>query len=442
MPINDVAQVTVGTVAAGPTQAGFGVPLILGAVMNASFGADKLRYYTSLAGMVSDGFLTTDPEYLAAAAILSQKAPAPPPRFAVGKRTNRPTMRIVLTVLTAVVGRVYSVTINGVVKSFTAVDTVANNVATGLAAAIGTPSGFGAAVASTNTVTLTASVAGNWVRAAAANPNVDLDCQQNNADAGVAADLAAIAVVDSTWYGLTSVFSSNAEVAAIAAWAEANGKQFIADTQDSTSLGAGTSDILSTLKAANYSLTSGLYHADNGVFAGAAWQGCRLPTAPGSENWAFAPVTGVPATALTTTQQGNLDTKRGNYVYSVAGLTYAWPGKTADGNYIDVRRGRDWTIARIQTRILTLQANLAALGKKIPYTDGGIAMIENELRGQYQEGVGAGYLAPTPAPTFVVPKASAVSTTDKTNRVLNNVTFSWPLAGAINQAVVAGVVSF
>lgn len=442
MPINDVAQVTVGTVAAGPTQAGFGVPLILGAVMNASFGADKLRYYTSLAGMVSDGFLTTDPEYLAAAAILSQKAPAPPPRFAVGKRTNRPTMRIVLTVLTAVVGRVYSVTINGVVKSFTAVDTVANNVATGLAAAIGTPSGFGAAVASTNTVTLTASVAGNWVRAAAANPNVDLDCQQNNADAGVAADLAAIAVVDSTWYGLTSVFSSNAEVAAIAAWAEANGKQFIADTQDSTSLGAGTSDILSTLKAANYSLTSGLYHADNGVFAGAAWQGCRLPTAPGSENWAFAPVTGVPATALTTTQQGNLDTKRGNYVYSVAGLTYAWPGKTADGNYIDVRLGRDWTIARIQTRILTLQANLAALGKKIPYTDGGIAMIENELRGQYQEGVGAGYLAPTPAPTFVVPKASAVSTTDKTNRVLNNVTFSWPLAGAINQAVVAGVVSF
>src|SRR5438105_12709092 len=108
MPISDVAQVTVGTTAAGPTQQGFGVPLILGACANATLGTDKLRYYTSLAGMVSDGFLTTDPEYMAAAQVFAQKQPAPPPKLAVGKRTNKPTTRWIIDVLQAGNGKRYS----------------------------------------------------------------------------------------------------------------------------------------------------------------------------------------------------------------------------------------------------------------------------------------------------------------------------------------------
>jgi hypothetical protein len=120
MPLSDIVTVAISTTAPAPTQQGFGVPLILGACQNATFGADRIRYYGSLTAMVSDGFLTTDPEYIAAQAMFSQN-PAPP-QLAVGRRANKPTQQFKIKILQGVIGKVYTAFINGVAKSFTAVD--------------------------------------------------------------------------------------------------------------------------------------------------------------------------------------------------------------------------------------------------------------------------------------------------------------------------------
>jgi hypothetical protein len=457
MPLSDFLNVSINLQGASPSQPGFGVPIILGKCAAWGASTDRIRYYSGIAGLTSDGFVTTDPEYLAASALFSQN-PAPS-SIALGKRAtaNLPTMKVVFTVVQAVVGKVYSVVVNGVVKSFTAVDTVPANVAIGLATAIGTPTGFGAAVAATNTVTCTASVAGNWgrfaINTALTTPNTDLDCQQTHVDAGIVTDAAAIATIDSTWYAILSVWNSNAEVAALAGWAETNNKLYLADTQDSTVLGSGTGDIASTLKASLYVNTAVLYNPDNGVFAAAAWAGARLPTQPGSETWKFVTLAGVPVVTLTATQITNLTTKRCNYYYSVAGIGMTAEGITPSGQFLDVVRGRAWMVATIQTDVFTVltsppsganPANPAgsSLLTKVPFTDTGIAVVENALRGSLAKGVAAGLLASSPAPYVSVPKAASVSTANKTNRKLSPITWGATIAGAVHSVDITGSLTF
>lgn len=454
MPLSDFLNVSISVQAVAPQQAGFGVPMILGACKNAlaAFGTTLIQYYSSIAGLTSAGFLTTDPEYLAAQALFSQ-SPAPS-QIAVGRRTNLPTQKFTLTVLTAVVGHTYTVTVNGTAKSYTAVglDTT-STIATALATAIGTPTGFGAAVAATNTVTLTASAAGNWARVNVTAPDVDMDCQQTHVDAGIATDIGNIAAVDSTWYAVVSCFASQAEVPALAAWIEANSKLYLADSQDSTILGSGTADVASTLKTSAYVRSPVFYHPDNGAFLAAGVGGVNLPKPPGSENWMFITPAGVAAVPLTATQITNLKSKNANYLYTVAGVNITATGITPSGQFIDTVRGRDWQISRIQNRIFTVltsppsAANPASPGggvilSKIPYTDAGIAVVESEIRAALREGIANGFLAANPAPSVTVPKASAVSSANKSSRTLAPVTFVATIAGAIDNITITGSVSF
>lgn len=454
MPLSDFLAINISTAPVAPTSPGFGVPIVLGACKNAlaAFAGTLIRYYSGAAAMLTDGFLATDPEYLAAAAIFSQ--PVAPPTVAIGRRTSLPTHRFALTVLTAVVGRTYTVTVNGVAKSYTAIggDTT-STIATALAAAIGTPTGFGAAAAVGPVVTLTAAVAGNWARIAATSPNVDIDCQQTHVDAGIATDIANIAVVDSTWYAVLSCFSSQAEVAALAAWTETNQKLYLADTQDSTILGAGAADIASTLKTSAYVRSPPLYHPDNGAFAAAAWAGVNLPKSPGSETWKFSALAGVATVSLSSTQVTNLKSKNCNYYYSTAGVGMTAEGITPSGQFVDTVRGRDALQADMQTAIFTALINPPAgvnpdnpQGSvplsKIPFTDQGIAVVESVIRASLRKFVNNGFLASSPRPSVSAPKAAAVSIANKSARTLAPVSFTATIAGAIHSLAITGVVSF
>lgn len=499
MALSDIVQVTISTTSTGPTLPGFGVPLILGAVQNATYGTDRIRFYTGTAGMTSDGFLTTDPEYLAAAAIFSQKNP--PPKIAVGRRVAKPTQSWLFTVLSAanslwaastayalgarvnnggniytattagtsaasggpsgtgsaindgtvvwsysgsVVGKTYTVTVGGVAKSFTAGSGDTNTtIATGLAAAIGTQTGFGAAVASTNTVTVTASAPGNWLRVAVTNPNVDLDCLENHADNSVQAELTAIAAIDNTWYAVLSVFNgvngatNTSEVGQIAAYCEANTKLHVGAVSDSTILGSATTDIATKLKTLNYARTALFYHPDNGAFAAAAWAGVCLPLNPGSETWKFKTLAGVSAVVLSATQAQNADGKNCNTYQSVAGISITGEGVVADREFIDTIRFRDWLAANMQTDIFGALAG----ANKIPYTDPGAAVIEQLVRARLQLGIAAGGLAADPAPTITVPKVATQATADRQARKMRNITWTAQLAGAIHSLTLNGTVS-
>jgi hypothetical protein len=510
MGLSDFLTINISTAPVAPVQPGFGVMLILGAGRGAigAFGSALIRYYTSTAAMLTDGYLSTDPEYLAASAAFAQ-TPAPP-TVAIGRRVNLPTMIETITVLsggstvwagtTAYVagnrvvnggnvyvcaiggtsagsggpagtgsgivdggvtwtfdhlntGKVYTVTVNGVAKSYTALAADTNTlIATGLAAAIGTTTGFGAAVGAAAVITITASAAGNWGRFSVTNPNVDLDCKQTHADAGIVSDINNIRTADSTWYGVVSIWTSTAEVVALSAWTESNGVLYDAGTQDSTCLSAA-GGIDSTLKTSAYVRSPAWYHQDNGAFLDAAIMANRFTYAPGSENWMFVTLAGVPVMALTATQVVNLKAHNSNYYYSV-GISMTATGITPSGQFIDTVRGRDWLASRIQSRVFNILNNPASASNpsnpgnaapplgKVPFTDQGIAAIEGEIRAALKEGVDAGFLAANPAPTVTMPKAASLSAAQRASRILPNGAFTGSIAGAINGAAISGVVQF
>jgi len=508
--LSDFLTVNVSTAPIAPVQPGFGTMLILGSARAAigTFGSALLQYYANTAAMLTSGFLSTDPEYLAAAAAFSQ-TPAPP-QVAVGRRVNLPTQKFALTVLSGgntvwvattpyvagnrVVnggnvyvctspgtsagsggpsgtgsgiidggviwsfdhvntGKVYTVTVAGVAKSYAALAADTNAlIATGLAAAIGTPSGFGAAGAVAAIVTLTSSAPGNWLRLSVTAPNVDLDCQQTHVDAGIVSDITNIQAADNTWYGVVSVWSSTAEVTALAAYIESNGKLYDAGSQDSTCLSAG-GGIAGTLKTSAYVRSPVWYHQDNGAFLDAAIMSNRFTYAPGSENWMFVTLAGVPVMNLTATQVVNLKASNCNYYYSV-GVSVTATGITPSGQFIDTVRGRDWLASRIQNRIFSVLNNPASASNpsnpgnaapplgKVPFTDQGIAAIEGEIRAALQEGVDAGFLAANPAPTVSMPKASTLTSAQRQARNIPNGGFTGQIAGAIDGLVLSGVVQF
>jgi len=108
MPISDVANVSISVSAVGPTQAGFGEPLI--AAYHTHYST-LVREYSSLAGMVSDGFSLTEPAYKAAANLAAQQ-PAPP-FWKIGRRALPPTQVIDLLLTDTNAADTYSYTVVG-----------------------------------------------------------------------------------------------------------------------------------------------------------------------------------------------------------------------------------------------------------------------------------------------------------------------------------------
>ncbi len=123
-------------------QKGFGRPLIIG--NSNRMGSDLFRVYTSTAGMVSDGFLITDPEYIAASKVFSQ--PIAPPDIMVGYTPTDAVAQVeVIKVATATNDFSYVVTVNGESATFLSDSSAtAAEIVTGLIAAINALSGAAA----------------------------------------------------------------------------------------------------------------------------------------------------------------------------------------------------------------------------------------------------------------------------------------------------------
>jgi hypothetical protein len=130
--LTDLISITISTRTRAPTRAGFGTALI--AAYHTLY-ADRVRTYSSLGGLLTDGFKTSDPVYKIAAALLAQD---PSVRsFKVGRRALPYTQVVDLTPTSPAASEVYTVKVGGLEASYTAdaTPTVAE-VCSGLATAI------------------------------------------------------------------------------------------------------------------------------------------------------------------------------------------------------------------------------------------------------------------------------------------------------------------
>lgn len=110
--LNQIITVQIDRNTTTPTQAGFGTPLLLGYFPTTIF-AERVRTYSTLQGLVDDGFATTDPVYVAASDLLAQNPS--PPEFKVGRKALPSTQTVDLTPSSdsIVAGEVHSLVVTG-----------------------------------------------------------------------------------------------------------------------------------------------------------------------------------------------------------------------------------------------------------------------------------------------------------------------------------------
>lgn len=417
---------------------GFGTPLIAG---YHTIAGPRVREYSRPSEMLADGFTVNSPLYKAAAILCSQANK--PKTFKIGKCLGAPQHTVTLKLTSSPVGETHSIEVTLPSGTTTTISVTGTGVVNTDAASLNTALDALAESSSTvgtDTVTFVTTTAGSITTFA--NWTSKIEFQDITADpaTSIATDLANIAAEDDKFYGLLLANESEAIVGVAASWANTNDKLFIFCTSDTLCTDSGTStDVMSDMKALGYDHVGYLYNGKKcPAYAAAAWMGGRFPYVPGKSTWRFKPLVGVPVDSLTVAQRSALDTKRGSYYVSMAGLSIMLGGaKVASGEYIDVIHFLDWLIAEIQFRVFASFVN----SDKIPFTDIGIEVVAAGVRGALQAGVTAGGLSPSPAPVVTTPLAADVDSTEKANRNLPGVTFTCTLAGAIHTADVEGTVS-
>lgn len=463
MDISNIISATVSITTPGITRIGFGEPGVFfyGAntvpASNPITDLELVRRYnssTALADMVSDGFATTDPVYMAVNAVVSQ-SPSPDTVKIIRGGTAY-THAVELTPTTYTSGATLAITIDkgGTSRDYeqTAGGSSLTAEATALAALLNADaSGWGSSgtaeltiASSGSTVTLDAVSPANdgemWYYSALTNLGID----DVTTDRGMATDLNAAVALDADWYGLVLADAfGGTEIAAAAGWvAGQTNKMLFASTQDTdVSDGSGIGD---TLKGLNRRETFLQYskHSMSQYPAGAV-AGRFLPLDPGTEIWCHKDLSGVTPSNLTAAEVTALTADYVNFYSGVeiGGVTVVtgnlfkgWTSGSSE-TFGDTIRLIDALVVEIQTRVLSALRT----ANKVPYTDAGISTIKGAIlagiRAFQPDGFESG------SEFCNVPAKSSISAVDIAARELPDILFGATLAGGICKVVITGQLS-
>ena len=234
------------------------------------------------------------------------------------------------------------------------------------------------------------------------------------------------------FYGIYITEMQDDDLADAEAWADENDKLLAVTVTEDTRV----SNSLRTLVLRSAS--------EKDDYAALAWMALCFGYDPGSETWAYKALSGITPGDYTSTQKDQMDENNVNYYVSVAGADITYDGKTCGGEFVDNIRFRDWLLTRLQLEIF----QLFVANRKIPFTDAGIALVENRIRYVLKQGQEAGGIAADtydgdnliPGFTVSVPAAKDIPAAEKKQRRLSGITFQATLAGAIHLVEIRGSV--
>ena len=182
-------------------------------------------------------------------------------------------------------------------------------------------------------------------------------------------------------------------------------------------------------------------------FLNVAWVAKWLNYESGSETSAFKQLASVYPSALTTSEMKALAEAHLNYFITVGSKNLSMNGQVMAGEWADIIRFRDWLKNDMQVRV----CNLFVVNPKIPYTDGGIALVQNQMIASLKSGQNAGGIAQSeydedgseiPGYQTSVPLAASISAAEKASRKLTKCKFKARLAGAIHFAELKGSLTY
>lgn len=444
--IDTIVQVNITQDTKAVSKPSFAIPLLMSQKDPGWTSGDDVHSYTGPSGMLTDGFVITDPEYSAALALTSQDVQ--PVVFLVGRRQATTGAVDGFDLSSVIVETPYHLTIDGTLTQYVPSDTNVQTTLQGLLGVILADADVGPLF--DGTASVVQDMGGGTFRlklvALAGAPTYTNYSQLTKVHISdphnVVGDLNTIRAQNDTWYGYFIVGGTEDEVETAAEWTEAQKKIQFASNFDSSIASSDTTDLFSRLKTAGYKRTIPCYMGD--AKAPPAWMGGQLPQVPGSNNWAFKTLNGVSTDVLTDTSVANviglpvegIKGKNGNVYTSIAGINMTRMGTCASGDYIDNVIGIDWLHAEIQTRVF---ANLAG-AKKVPYTNAGVAILISSVRAGLDQGAANGLLDPGSL-SVSAPDVLTVSQNDRANRIAPPIAFEARLQGAFNAVKITGIVS-
>ena len=265
----------------------------------------------------------------------------------------------------------------------------------------------------------------------------------------IAENMSLITAADNDFYGIVLTSRDQDDIIAMADWTESHTKLFGTSIAEAGAYSSEvTSDTGSKLKSGSYYRSFWFYHADADTdYPEAAVMARCFSVDPGGETWALKKLSAVTTDNLTETQYNAVTAKNGNTFEEFRNVTITQNGMVAAGEWIDVIRFRDWLTDTIQTEVLSAMINR----DKLPYTDAGIAVIENVINSVLVLGQRRGGIAPTEYDedgnknygfVITVPLASSISANVKAQRTLEDVSFTARLAGAIHAVEITGSLTY
>lgn len=165
----------------------------------------------------------------------------------------------------------------------------------------------------------------------------------------------------------------------------------------------------------------------------AAWVGPQIVEVPGSNTWEYKRLVGTTVSRLSDSQITILEDRGYNYYIPVKGVNITRRGKLLDKDWIDTLIVVDWLHARLQEQIFYRLTNT----RKIPYTDPGLTVIENEIRSVFAQAIENGAIDTY---SLVVPKVLSIPENVRAQRRVETITFDARLQGAVSVVVIRGVV--
>ena len=166
-----------------------------------------------------------------------------------------------------------------------------------------------------------------------------------------------------------------------------------------------------------------------------------------SETAAFKVLASVYPSNLTSTEMKALADANLNYFITVGNKNISMNGKVVGDEWADIIRFRDWLKNDMQVRVV----NLFIVNPKIPYTDSGIGLVQNQMLASLKAGQDVGGIAEDefdedgntiPGYQTSVPLAATISASDKASRRLTGCKFKARLAGAIHFAELTGSLTY
>jgi hypothetical protein len=256
------------------------------------------------------------------------------------------------------------------------------------------------------------------------------------------------ALQTSGWYVICPAGVAESEFETIAEWTEAQTKLF-AFTWTGSDMPVTAGIYYRTMgwygKVTETQLESDVPASNKYVHVAASAKCLAYPA--GSETWKFKQLASVVPSELTSTKSDAIETAHLNYYAEYGGRNITMNGQVTAGEWIDVIRFRDWLQDDMQYRIY----NLLIMNDKVPYTNPGIALVENQIIASLKAGQSVGGIAPdefdadgnlVPGYTVTVPNSMELSASQKASRALTGCKFSARLAGAIHVVTVNGELTY